>query len=43
VQVPKEVGHWQLDVHVRDWVPQLPHAWLPIAPGAQTPCPLHAP
>jgi hypothetical protein len=36
VQVPK-AGHWQLDEHVRDWVPQLPQAWLVTAPGAQTP------
>jgi hypothetical protein len=36
VQVPN-AGHWQLDEQVRDWVPQLPQAWVVTAPGAHTP------
>jgi hypothetical protein len=36
VHVPK-LDHWHVELHVRDCVPQLPHAWLLVAPGAQTP------
>jgi hypothetical protein len=32
-----KADHWQLALHVRDCVPQLPHDWLPVVPTAHTP------
>ena len=34
--------HWQLELQLRDWVPQLPQLWVAGVPGAQ-PSPVQLP
>jgi hypothetical protein len=42
VQVP-HTSHWQLDIQVRDCVPQLPQSCVSVSLGVQTPCPVQVP
>jgi hypothetical protein len=40
VHVP-HVPHWQVLMHVLDWLPQPAQSRLSLLPGEQTPSPLH--